>query len=42
MSLADPVDVVHAAHFPQNESVDAELAEDVAGMQQQQNNRNKR
>jgi hypothetical protein len=42
MPLADPVDVVHDAHFPQNESVDAELAEDVAGMQQQQNSSNKR
>ena len=42
MSLADPVDVVHDAHFPQNESVDAEHAEDVVGMQQQQNISNKR
>ena len=37
MSLADPVDAVHDAHFPQNDNVDAEHAEDVAGMQQQQN-----
>jgi hypothetical protein len=42
MSLADPVDVVHDAHFPQNESVDAEHAEDVAGIQKQQNSSNKR
>jgi len=39
MSLADPVDVVHDAHFPQNDSLDAEHAEDVAGMQQQQNSK---
>jgi len=26
----DPVDGVHDAHFPQNDSLDAELAEDLA------------
>ena len=38
----DPVDGVHDAHFPQNQSVDAGFAEDLAGMQQQMNNSNKR
>lgn len=27
----DPMDGVHEAHFPQNEILDAELAEDLGG-----------